>query len=242
MIFIESKPICCRLSSWHLSAKRMPFSYKRLASMTPLQILCSFQSWNAVPVNIKQHKALLKVVNSIINRGTDPNSVGAKNTVAESVAGAAKSEASKNNLSKNISRLHPSGVQQQQVPDQYQVRADDLPYGAKDDYYLDKYKCIKGLVQACYNNKIVVHGETSGRNIEQAVFVLLRNTSAYVKTAMRSVINRIDSSGNSALHYAKHYPNQVQTSQTNFFCVTHFFLLSGSCQTNVAERSENPQK
>ena len=27
-----------------LSAERMPFSYKKLASMTPLQILCSFQS------------------------------------------------------------------------------------------------------------------------------------------------------------------------------------------------------
>ena len=89
-------------------------------------------------------------------------------------------------------------VQRQQVPDQNQVRADDLPYG------------VKGLVQACYNNKIVVHGETSGRNNEQTVFVLLSDTSAYVKTAMRSVINRIDSSGNSALHYAKHYPNQVQ--------------------------------
>ena len=45
------------------------------------------------------------------------------------------------------------------------------------------------------------------------VFVLLSDTSAYVKTAMRSVINRIDSSGNSALHYAKHYPNQVQPAR-----------------------------
>ena len=112
MIFIESKPICCRLSSWHLSAKRMPlpFSYKRLASMTPLQILCSFQTWNAAPINIKQHKALAEVVDSILNRGADPNSVAAKNTVAGSVAGAAISKAPKNNLSKNISRLHPSGV------------------------------------------------------------------------------------------------------------------------------------
>ena len=73
-----------------------------------------------------------------------------------------------------------------------------------------------GLVQAGYNNKIVVHGETSGRNNEQTVFVLLSDTSAYVKTAMRSVINRIDSSGNSALHYAKHYPNQVQPDRQTF--------------------------
>ena len=93
-----------------LSAERMPFSYKKLASMTPLQILCSFQTWNAAPINIKQHKALAKVVDSILNLGTDPNSVAAKNTVAGSVAGAAKSEASKNILSTNIFRLHPSGV------------------------------------------------------------------------------------------------------------------------------------
>ena len=49
-------------------------------------------------------------MDSILNRGTDPNSVAAKNTVAGNVAGAAKSEASKNNLSINISRLHPFGV------------------------------------------------------------------------------------------------------------------------------------
>ena len=72
-----------------LSAERMPFSYKKLASMTPLQILCSFQTWNAAPINIKQHKALAEVVDSILNRGADPNSVAAKNTVAGSVAGAA---------------------------------------------------------------------------------------------------------------------------------------------------------
>ena len=82
-----------------------------------------------------------------------------------------------------------------------------------------------GLVQAGYNNKIVVHGETSGRNNEQTVFVLLSDTSAYVKTAMRSVINRIDSSGNSALHYAKHYPNQVQPDKTNFYVGNIFSIF-----------------
>ena len=51
----------------------------------------------------------------------------------------------------------------------------------------------------------MVHGETSGRNNEQAVFVLLSDTSAYVKTAMRSAINRIDN--------AKNSPNQVQPAR-----------------------------
>ena len=70
-----------------LSAERMPQSFKKLASMTPLQILCSYQTWNAAPIAIKQHKALAEVVDSILNRGADPNSVAAKNTVAGSVAG-----------------------------------------------------------------------------------------------------------------------------------------------------------
>ena len=64
------------------------------------------------------------------------------------------------------------------------------------------------VFKAGYNNKIVVHGETSGRNNEQTIYALLSDNSAYVKTAMKSIINRIDTSGNSALHYAKHYPNQ----------------------------------
>ena len=136
-----------------LSAERMPFSYKKLASMTPLQILCSFQTWNAAPINIKQHKALAEVVDSILNRGADPNSVAAKNTVAGSVAGAAISKAPKNISSKNISRLDPSGVpggdprlpsrggglqavQRHQLPDREQVRADDPPHGAQGDYHL----------------------------------------------------------------------------------------------------------
>ena len=69
------------------------------------------------------------------------------------------------------------------------------------------------VLKAGYNNKIVVHGETSGRNNEQTIYVLLGDNSAYVKTSMKSVINRIDSSGNSALHYAKHYPNQVYSRE-----------------------------
>ena len=61
-----------------LSSERMPFSYKKVASMTPLQIICSFQTWNAAPISLKQHKALAEVVDSILNRGADPNSVAAK--------------------------------------------------------------------------------------------------------------------------------------------------------------------
>ena len=64
------------------------------------------------------------------------------------------------------------------------------------------------VLKAGYNNKIAVHGAASGRNNEQTVSVLLSDNSQYVKTAMKSIINRVDSNGNTALHYAKHYPNQ----------------------------------
>jgi len=64
------------------------------------------------------------------------------------------------------------------------------------------------VLKAGYNNKIVVHGESSGRNNEQTIFSLLSDNNTFVRTAMRSVINRVDSNGNTALHYSKHYPNQ----------------------------------
>ena len=58
------------------------------------------------------------------------------------------------------------------------------------------------VLKAGYNNKIAVHGAASGRNNEQTVSVLLSDSSQYVKTAMKSIINRVDSNGNTALHYA----------------------------------------
>ena len=204
-----------------LSAERMPFSYKKLASMTPLQILCSYQTWNAAPINIKQHKALAEVVDSILNRGADPNSVAAKNTVAGSVAGI-----------ENTTSLKIQAINRQSL--QYTVISGSTPpvfLAATRGYHLvvevfkrfsdtnflieNKFSqtILHMVLKAGYNNKIVVHGETSGRNNEQTIYVLLGDNSAYVKTSMKSVINRIDSSGNSALHYAKHYPNQVYSRE-----------------------------
>ena len=71
--------------------------------MTPLQILCSFQIWNAKPISVKLHKGLAevgttvnniclmsrkkKVVDNILNRGVDPNATATKNAVVGSVAG-----------------------------------------------------------------------------------------------------------------------------------------------------------
>ena len=43
---------------------------------------------------------------------------------------------------------------------------------------------------------------------EQTIYTLLSDNNMLVKYGMKSIINRVDSSGNTALHYAKHYPNQ----------------------------------
>ena len=69
-----------------ISSDRMSYSHKKISTNTPLQILCSFQTWNAVPISLKLHKGLAEIVDIILNRGVDPN-VSAKNAVVGSVAG-----------------------------------------------------------------------------------------------------------------------------------------------------------
>ena len=76
------------------------FDNFQVSTMTPLQILCSFQIWNAKPISVKLHKGLAevesgltshlkckKVVDNILNRGVDPNATATKNAVVGSVAG-----------------------------------------------------------------------------------------------------------------------------------------------------------
>ena len=56
--------------------------------------------------------------------------------------------------------------------------------------------------------QILVHGQDCGRVNELTIYALLSDNNNVVKHAMKSIINRVDSSGNTALQYAKHYPNQ----------------------------------
>ena len=70
-----------------------------------------------------------------------------------------------------------------------------------------------GLVQVLSSNltlfqQILVHGDECGHVNEQTIYTLLSDNNMLVKHGMKSIINRVDSSGNTALHYAKHYPNQ----------------------------------
>ena len=54
---------------------------KKLSSMTPLQILCSFQTWNAKNVSDRIHNALEKLVATLLDKGIDPNATAAKNAL-----------------------------------------------------------------------------------------------------------------------------------------------------------------
>ena len=60
---------------------------KKLSSMTPLQILCSFQTWNAKNVSDNIHIALQNLVSSLLDKGIDPNATAAKNALPGNIAG-----------------------------------------------------------------------------------------------------------------------------------------------------------
>ena len=85
-----------------------------------------------------------------------------------------------------------------------------------------------------FNFQIVVHGESSGRNNEQTIFSLLSDNNTLVRTAMRSIINRVDTNGNTALNYSKHYPNQE---------VVKFMLRNGAKlhKNNQEQVNVNPK-
>ena len=55
---------------------------KKLSSMTPLQVLCSFQTWNAKPIPDNLHKSLANVVKALLeDTRVDPNATAAKNAL-----------------------------------------------------------------------------------------------------------------------------------------------------------------
>ena len=64
------------------------------------------------------------------------------------------------------------------------------------------------VLKAGYYNKIVVHGDESGYVNIKTIHTLLSDNNLLIQQQMRSIINRQDSYGNTALHYAKQYPDQ----------------------------------
>ena len=65
------------------------------------------------------------------------------------------------------------------------------------------------VLKAGYYNKIVVHGDESGYVNIKTIHTLLSDNNLLIQQQMRSIINRQDSYGNTALHYAKQYPDQT---------------------------------
>ena len=64
------------------------------------------------------------------------------------------------------------------------------------------------VLKAGYYNKIVVHGDDSGFVNIKTVHALFGDNNPIIQQQMRSIINRKDSYGNTAMHYAKQYPDQ----------------------------------
>ena len=64
------------------------------------------------------------------------------------------------------------------------------------------------VLKAGYYNKIVVHGDDSGFVNIKTIQALFSDNNMIIQQQMRGIINRQDSYGNTALHYAKQYPDQ----------------------------------
>ena len=64
------------------STAKTTIERKKLSSMTPLQVLCSFQTWNAKPIPDNLHKSLANVIKALLDDSrVDPNATAAKNAL-----------------------------------------------------------------------------------------------------------------------------------------------------------------
>lgn len=184
---------------------------KKVANMTPLQILCSFQTWNAKVISDNLHKKLENLVAALLSRGIDPNSTGAKNALPGEVSGSTP------------------GVLLAANRGYYRVVEVFKMYFNTNFLVENKFKqtILHILLKAGYYNKIVVHGDESGQIYYRTVEALMSDNNLVIQQEMRSIINRQDSYGNTALHYAKQYPDQSMAK----------FLLRNGAKIDV-----NPQK
>ncbi len=71
-----------------------------------------------------------------------------------------------------------------------------------------KQTILHMVLKAGYYNKIAVHGDESGGHSIKTLECLFEDDSSVVQKLMRGIVNRLDHQGNSALHYAKPYPDQ----------------------------------
>ncbi len=184
---------------------------RKLSSMTPLQIICSFQTWNAKTVAPRIHILLENLVSILLDKGVDPNATAAKGALPGTVPGSTP------------------GILLAATRGYYKVVEVFKRYYNTNFLLENKFKqtILHVVLKAGYYNKIIVHGDESGDGNVKTIYALFDSNNLIIQQQMRSIINRQDNQGNTALHYAKQYPDQEIVK----------FLLSYGAKIDV-----NPQK
>ena len=166
---------------------------KKIASMTPLQVICSFQTWNAKPIKDELHDRIAVIVESLLSLGVDPNATAAgKDAIPGTVPGSTPP----------VFLAATRG---------YHKLIEIFKKDPRTNFLLEnkfKQTILHMTLKAGYYNKIIVHGEESGEVNVTTLEALFDEDNLSIRQQMRSIVNRPDSHGNTALHYAKYYPDQ----------------------------------
>ena len=167
---------------------------KKIASMTPLQVICSFQTWNAKPIKEDLHDRIAVMVESLLALGVDPNATAAgKDAIPGTVPGSTPP----------VFLAATRG---------YHKLIEIFKKDPRTNFLLEnkfKQTILHMTLKAGYYNKIIVHGEESGEVNVTTLEALFDEGNLSIQQQMRSIVNRPDSHGNTALHYAKYYPDQA---------------------------------
>ncbi|TRY68237.1 hypothetical protein TCAL_06841 [Tigriopus californicus] len=166
---------------------------KKLTTMTPLQIICSFQTWNAKPISDNLHKLIEAIVFKLLHLGTDPNSTGTTGVLAGTVPGSTPPVllAATRGYHRVIAVFKQFPLTNFLVENKFQQNI------------------LHMVLKAGYYNKIAVHGDESGFVNVETLMELLKEDASGVQAQMREIINRLDSYGNTPIHYARPYPDQA---------------------------------
>ena len=152
---------------------------RKLSTMTSLQILCSFQTWNAKNIPKKIHELLEQLVSSLLEIGVDPNATGAKNALPGTVPGSTPP----------ILLAATRG---------YHKVVEVFKNYYNTNFLLEnkfQQTILHVVLKAGYYNKIIVHGEDAGFVNIKTVHALFSDNNSVVQQQMRSIINRRDSQG-----------------------------------------------
>ena len=164
---------------------------KKLSTMTPLQIVCSFQTWNAKPITEELHKSLAKLIDKMLGRGLNPNVTAAKGALPGTVPGSTPAVflAATRGYSKVIAVFK---------------KVEETNFLVENKF---EQTVLHVVLKAGYYNKIVVHGDESGEVNVETLKELFAGDNKRVQALMTGIVNRQDSYGNTPLHYARPYPD-----------------------------------